>query len=446
MPKSTKIVRRFKNPEKSNIKKKYIKKSQSLINTKSNEEIIVNEQNIINVMNLKDTTNSQEKTDNTVITNMSNDVDDSCDLFDSDMVEETVVDYDPMKNLKKKIPWVDKYRPKRLREIIYQEEVIKVLNECLKTGQLTHMLFYGPPGTGKTSSILSFVNELYGPNIINQRVIELNASDERGINIVRNKIIAFAKIAVGNPDPNYPSPPYKIIILDEADAMTTEAQSALRTIMETMSNITRFCFICNYINQIIDPIASRCMKFRFKSINDISMQEKLRSIAKSEKFDISENIMIKITELTKGDVRHGIMTLQYLKSIYDHKGKIEMTDVYQISNCLPTDEITQLWKSCILNNNSTVKIIMNNIIVLRQKGYSINAVIEQLKNITIRSKDMNDNQKSIICMMMSKIEKMLIDGSDEYLQLLLLLTHIHGVYKKIITIDTIETLKNETSM
>ena len=89
---------------------------------------------------------------------------------------------------------------------------------------------------------------------------------------------------------------------------------------------------------------------------------------------------------------------------------------------------------------------MNNIIVLRQKGYSINAVIEQLKNITIRSKDMNDNQKSIICTMMSKIEKMLIDGSDEYLQLLLLLTHIHGVYKKIITIDTIETLKNETSM
>ena len=127
----------------------------------------------------------------------NNDNDDD-DLFDSDMIEQSVIDYDPMRSLKHKIPWSEKHRPKKLKDIIYQHEVVKVLSECLKTGKLTHMLFYGPPGTGKTSSILSFCNELYGPNILHQRVIELNASDERGIGVVRNKIITFAKTAVGS--------------------------------------------------------------------------------------------------------------------------------------------------------------------------------------------------------------------------------------------------------
>jgi len=353
-------------------------------------------------------------------------------IFDSDMIdrnEEKI--YEPMKNIKNKIPWVDKYRPKKLKDIAYQTEVIKVLNECKKTGQLTHMIFYGPPGTGKTSTILSLVNELYGQNIMEQRVIELNASDERGINVVRNKIISFAKTSVGSIDENYPCPPYKIIILDEADAMTTEAQAALRTIMETMSEITRFCFICNYINQIIEPIASRCMKFRFKSVSDETMREKLKFVAKSEKFDIDNNIIDKITEYTKGDVRHGIMTLQYLKYIYDSQGCITLTDVYQITNYLPVETIQELFNNCIYNKNSTIKSIKGEIINLRQKGYSINTVIEQLNSIVITSNKMNDMQKAKICIIMGEIEKMLINGSDEYIQLLYLLTSIHKIYRKV---------------
>src|SRR5207249_3198955 len=149
-------------------------------------------------------------------------------------------------------------------------------------------------------------------------VIELNASDERGINVVRHKIVTFAKMAVGNADPNYPCPPFKIVILDEADAMTTEAQSALRKIMENSSNITRFCFICNYINQIIEPIASRCMKFRFKPINTISMINKLEVISKKEKLNINKEILKKIVIMSKGDMRRGIMTLQNLKYIHSH--------------------------------------------------------------------------------------------------------------------------------
>jgi hypothetical protein len=137
---------------------------------------------------------------------------------------------------------------------------------------------YGAPGTGKTSSILALCNQLYGPERVNERVIELNASDERGINVVRGKIITFAKVAIGTKDPKYLCPPFKIIILDEADAMTKEAQAALRKVMEENSNITRFCFICNYINQIIEPINSRCVKIRFKPITKTNIINKLEYI------------------------------------------------------------------------------------------------------------------------------------------------------------------------
>lgn len=188
----------------------------------------------------------------------------------------------PKKRDKNLTTWVDKYRPKKISQIIGHTEVKEVLAKTIEEGNLQHLLFYGPSGTGKTSTVLALVNELYGPEKVKSKVLELNASDENGINVVRDKIIMFAKFVVGTSDDRYPSPSFKIIILDEADAMTSEAQTALKKVMETTCDITRFVFICNYENRIIDPIKSRCASFKFSPIPEELILKKLRSIANNE--------------------------------------------------------------------------------------------------------------------------------------------------------------------
>jgi replication factor C subunit 2/4 len=180
--------------------------------------------------------------------------------------------------------------------------------------QLPHMLFYGPPGTGKTSTVLALAKELYGPELIKTRVLELNASDERGISIVREKVKDFARMQLSNPSSSYraqyPCPPYKIIILDEADSMTQDAQSALRRTMETYSKITRFCLICNYVTRIIDPLASRCSKFRFKSLDQGNAKRRVEEIAEWEGVKLEDGAAETLIKCSEGDLRKAITFLQ----------------------------------------------------------------------------------------------------------------------------------------
>lgn len=174
-----------------------------------------------------------------------------------------------VKTMPKFVPWVEKYRPSKIDEVSHQQEVVSALNISVKTGHVPHLLMYGPPGTGKTSTVLAMAKELFGKDHYKQRILELNASDERGIKVVRDKIKKFAqkKIQKNLKDGDREIPPIQLIILDEADSMTVDAQSALRRIIEQYSKVTRFCIICNYIAKIIDPLASRCVKFRFSLIN-----------------------------------------------------------------------------------------------------------------------------------------------------------------------------------
>ncbi|KAK3246334.1 Subunit of heteropentameric Replication factor C (RF-C) [Cymbomonas tetramitiformis] len=207
-------------------------------------------------------------------------------------------------------PWNEKYRPKVITDVSHQDAVVSTLQEAMKTNNVPHLLFYGPPGTGKTTTALAMVQELYGPTLVKSRVMELNASDERGINVVRHKIKQFAATAVGQGAPGYPSPPYKVIILDESDSMTTDAQNALRRTMELYTKVTRFVLICNYVSRIIEPIASRCAKFRFKPLGEESISDRITSICQKEGVVMEEGAMEALGSACGGDMRKAISHLQ----------------------------------------------------------------------------------------------------------------------------------------
>ena len=144
------------------------------------------------------------------------------------------------------LPWVEKYRPRGLADVASQEDIVRALANAVRSGNVPHMLFYGPPGTGKTSTVLAMARDLYGPELMKSRVMELNASDERGIAVIREKVKTFAQSSVGA---SVGVAPFKLIVLDEADSLTPDAQAALRRTMETYSKVTRFAILCNYVSR-----------------------------------------------------------------------------------------------------------------------------------------------------------------------------------------------------
>jgi replication factor C subunit 2/4 len=325
------------------------------------------------------------------------------------------------------VPWVDKYRPNKLNYIVHQQELMKTLHNILETGEMPHLLFYGPPGTGKTTTILALANELFGPIKFKERVLELNASDERGINVVRNEIITFAKSIIGNPDPKYKCPPFKILILDEADAMTPDAQSALRKIMEEYSTITRFCLICNYVDKIIDPIISRCMPFRFMSISIDVMKERLQFIGKKENIELEDDIYDTIVSVVGGDLRKGIMLLQNIKYISISKKHVEINDVYDLVGYVPKTIIKTFIKECTENDDIDIIEIAQNFYT---QGYPVNNLCEQLCNTFVNDEKIDDHLKVKIMHLISDICDKLNDGASEFIQLTKLVVHLNMIFCK----------------
>ena len=203
--------------------------------------------------------------------------------------------------------WSEKYRPKKLSEVVDQKEIVKGIGNLIKSPDIPHMLFAGPAGVGKTTSALCIAMELLGEEW-RKNTLELNASDERGIKMVRERVKEFAASIKLATDKEFGKP--KIIILDEADEMTPEAQTALRRIIEDSARTTRFIIICNYLSQIIEPIQSRCVVFRFTRLPKQEVINHLQTICEKEKVKYEEKAIAQIFDATGGDLRHSINIMQ----------------------------------------------------------------------------------------------------------------------------------------
>lgn len=237
------------------------------------------------------------------------------------------------------LPWVEKYRPSKLDDIISHQEIINTLNNFIANNKIPHMIFYGPPGTGKTTTILACAQKIYGKNY-NTMILELNGSDDRGINVVREQIKNFS--ATNSKIGNYlinndlsTTTNIKLVILDEADAMTYDAQFALRRVIELYTDSTRFCLICNYLTKIIPAIQSRCQMFRFAPISNKEHLNRIKHIIELEHIQIEEDATNKIIELSEGDMRKSINLLQSQHMIYNSK-IITLESLYK-SIGYPTD-------------------------------------------------------------------------------------------------------------
>ncbi|KAI1649802.1 putative replication factor protein [Daldinia loculata] len=348
----------------------------------------------------------------------------------------------------RKQPWVEKYRPKTLSDVTAQDHTVNILQRTLQASNLPHMLFYGPPGTGKTSTILALAKELYGPEMIKSRILELNASDERGISIVREKVKDFARMQLTNPPAGYknryPCPPFKIIILDEADSMTQDAQSALRRTMETYSKITRFCLICNYVTRIIDPLASRCSKFRFKSLDQGNAKKRLEEIASKEGVTMEDGAVDALIKCSEGDLRKAITFLQSAARLVgaiekgdDEGDKMDVDDdvrivtakiVEEIAGVIPDQTISTLQKAMQPKSaGATYQAIAKVVEDMVADGWSAGQVLSQLYQAVIQDEMVPDIAKNKITLVFSEVDKRLVDGADEHLSILDLALRISNI-------------------
>ncbi len=313
--------------------------------------------------------------------------------------------------------WTEKYRPKEFEDVVGQEEIVKRIRAMVESRNLPHLLFAGPAGVGKTTLSLIIAKKLYGDKW-RENFLELNASDERGIDVIRNKVKDFARTKpLGNVD-------FKLIFLDEADALTKEAQQALRRTMESFSNICRFILSCNYSSKIISPIQSRCAVFRFKPLSDEDILKLISKIAKEEKVKISKEALKKIAEISDGDARRAINILQAVAIL---NKEVTIKDIYEIAGIAREEEIEKMLDKVFTGKikESSEELIK----LMFRYGLSSVDMLKVLNKYIIKSK-FPDLMKIELIDKLAEYEFRIVEGSDEYLQLEALLAQFYYIAKK----------------
>lgn len=311
----------------------------------------------------------------------------------------------PISEIDRRLPWVEKYRPKCLEDLISHKDIITTIQRFISEDKLPHLLFYGPPGTGKTSTILAVAKQLYAAKEFQSMVLELNASDDRGIGIVREQILGFSSTRT------IFKSKFKLVILDEADAMTNDAQNALRRIMEKYTENTRFCLICNYLTGIIPAIQSRCTRFRFGPLDAEQMSSRLTHVINTENVSITEDGKKALLRLAKGDMRR---SLNILQSTHIGYGNVTEETVYTCTGNPLREEIQNIVDWMLNENFATA---YKKITELKtRKGLALQDILSEV-HLLVHRIDFPPNVRITLLSKMAEIEYNLSAGTSEKIQM-----------------------------
>ena len=311
--------------------------------------------------------------------------------------------------------WVEKYRPTKLSEIVNQTEIIGSLEALIKDPtDMPHLMFSGSAGVGKTTAAICIARQILGKNYNLNSVLELNASDERGIGMVREKVKKFSKWS------GFADIPFKIIILDEADEMTSDAQTALRRVIEETAKFCRFIFIANNISKIIDPIQSRCATFKFTTIPEEDVISRLGEIAKKEKVKADKKGLKAIYDYSEGDLRHAINLMQATASL----GEISEDNVKSSAGLTKTSDVDGILKIALSGKIAEAREKM--IELIKVYGMSESDFLKYLNSAVFKSKH---DKLSDILEVIAKYDYRILVGANSEIQLSAMLAELAKIEK-----------------
>jgi len=306
--------------------------------------------------------------------------------------------------------WTEKYRPKSFEDIKGQEEIVRKVKAFVEQKNLPHLLFAGPAGVGKTTLALTVAGQLFGESW-KQNFLELNSSDDRGIDVIRNQVKDFARTKAME------SVPFKIILLDECDALTKEAQQALRRTMESFTSSTRFILSCNFVSKVIEPIQSRCVVFKFRPLEKENVFAIIDKVAKQESLELDEATKEALYTISEGDCRRLENIMQSCAAV---EKKLTPELIFSLASVAKPEEVIKVIETAIEGDFLTARTKLLD--VLLQYGLSGLDIIKQIQK-EIWSLNIDGRKKVELIEKVGEIEFRMVEGSDEYVQLEALLAY-----------------------